>query len=280
MTKMAITGQQEIEIHRYRFIKGGKIETHKRSLWSFDLDLTFQYGHYVSGFNAPMFPDVLNQLRNHFQNEHVDVLTVPHVGRVLTIITEWNERIDGASIAGAEVSAKFLEHGTTAFGENELTSINSLSYSSKIESLRRAVNKLPRKPGLLDQILEAAGQILAIRDQALLRLDLISARIASFRGLVDEADRTLSELDNPDNFAIIHELLALLAATYDLIARPQAAIIRPKTYVVDQTSTIMEVADHIYGDPSRSRDLLQLNQFDDAMAIKAGTRVIYLPDSL
>ena len=53
-----------------------------------------------------------------------------------------------------------------------------------------------------------------------------------------------------------------------------------QTHVVEQTSTMQEVAIAIYGDVERSGDLSVLNgsRVDDPLRVRAGTEILYYPE--
>lgn len=280
MISLSISGERAIEIHKYRFTAGGKIEDHKRSLWAFTVEATFQTGHRVAGFDRAMFPDALNILRGFFQNGSIGPLTIPHIGQVFVITREWSESTTGVSTTGANVTARFLEYGSSAFDQNRLQDIASVSFDSKLSKLAEQVRALPDPLGLFDQIFDAANQIIALRDQTLAQFDLAAARIDSLTGLLIEADRTIELFDDPTHFILLEAFQDLWAATVDLVSSPQARVVRPRKFVVDETMTVMEVSQRVYGSNDRARDILELNQFDDAMRIPAGTTVLYLPDEI
>lgn len=273
---LAIRGEQQIEIHRYRFLAGGRLEIHKRNLWSFHIKSTFQAKH-RSSLGHPMFPDVLNGLRGFYQNSQIGTLLIPHIGNILVIIKDWDEKISGSVIGGADLDITFLEHGTHSFGGTGANPTNALDYKNKVAAVKEAAKAIPKK-NILAQIFAAADKIIGFRDQIFLNYELMAAGVESLTMLIREADRTLEFLNDPENYQLVVALIDLWTAATDLVTSPEAKIVKPRVYIVDVRMSVMEVAQRIYGDNNRARDLLELNQFEDAMRIPAGTKVLYVPD--
>lgn len=284
-TSMSITSGSRMSTHEYRWIKGGVDEDHGRTLYDFSVDAVF---HDDKRFSPPLFPDALDSLRGHFNARTVGVLVVPHIGRVKCRIKDWSETLDGGNRSGATAKIVFREHETNRFINATATKVSASSYQNSLDSWALAAENLRRDfelslipesdADLFDQITAAANSVLAFRDQGSLVGELIGSKIQSLVNLFYEAESTVS-FNNPMNYDAIFAMKDLWAATVGLIESPATGSSEPRVYTTERTMSVMDIADRVHGSTEYANEILGLNNFQDAMAVPAGTRVIYLPIS-
>jgi len=289
-TRLGISSNGRISIHEYRWIKGGNIEDHGRGLYTFRVAATFTND---TRFKPLLFPDQLAQLRALYDARTVGSLVLPDIGRVLCRITEWDEDQDYANRNSAVANISFLEDEGNRFLPAAISAATKAGFYDACQKWIALVDaKRPANPedllradivepeakafDLFNQISEAGNSILAIRDQANLLSELLASKVMTITGLFEDANRTRF-FDNPMNFELLYALKELWAATIALAQLDPVEGGTLRKYRVTRVSTITQVAAAIYaGDTSKSRDLLGLNDFADAMAIPAGTEVTYL----
>lgn len=278
MKSLSIQGNQEIEIHRYRFIAGGRLEVHKRNLWKFGISATFQSG-YVSVDGLQHFPEVASLLRSYFQSNRVGVLTIPHIGKINAIIDSWDETFNAASPFGIDVNISFLEYGTSSFDPVSVTR-NTATFKSNARLLRKLAASRPKQPSLLKQLFDTADKIIGFRDQISMNAELLSSAVDSLKNLIIDLDRTWEDLQDVENWPLVVALNDLWIVADDLVSSPESKVVQPRYFVADEKMSVTDAAYRIYGDKSRARDLLELNQFNDAMMIPPGKKILYIPDSI
>jgi prophage DNA circulation protein len=290
-TRLGIGSDCRVAIHEYRFVKGGSIEDHGRGLYTFRMNATFTND---PRYRPALYPDQLSQLRALYDSRKIGTLVLPDIGRVLCRIVQCDSEQEFRNPNSADVSIAFLED----LGNRFLPVVTSAAtqagfqdsaqkWASLVDSKRPEQYESTASPDvqsqqkrafdLFDQLTNAANAIIGIRDQIQLQNELLAAKIQGFRSLLEEVDHALW-LNDPMNFEFVYALKDLWAATLALANEPQQQGQQglPRTYKVQRTSTVTQISAAIYGDTSRARDLLGLNDFPDAMAIPAGTDVLYL----
>jgi prophage DNA circulation protein len=291
-TRLSISSNGRISIHEYRWIRGGKIEDHGRGLYSFRVNATFTTD---PRYRPALYPDTVSQLRALYESRKVGTLALPDIGRVLCRISEWDQdqQFPGGRPTSAEVSLSFLEDDGNRFLPVTTTQATQAGFADATAKWTKFVSDNHPDPAfapvdlkglqkkkafdVFDQISAVANAILGIRDQLNLASELLASKIDSLTNLLEEADRG-AWLNDPMNFEFVYALKALWSATLQL-ANDKPAGTEIRTYRVTRTSSVSQVSYAIYGDTTRARDLLGLNDFPDAMAIPAGTSVTYLQEA-
>ncbi len=290
-TRQSISSSAKMTVHEYRWRQGGTAEDHGRGLYTFRYSCLFTND---KRFSPPLYPDALNALRRLYELRAVGTLELPDIGRVPCRLIEWSEDQQGGFATSAEASLAFLEEDGhrflgAAIDPSKVQTLRTATdkWTAVVESKRpaQAVTPVPdirsseaRAFDLFDQITEAANTLIAFRDQQQLFGELLQTKIDGMLSLFRDADRAMW-LDDPDNWEVVYAMKELWAATIEAGKTPQDDRGEPRVHLVQQTSTVMQVSNEIYGSTARAGDLLALNNFREAMAIPAGTRVIYLPEA-
>jgi len=271
---MSLRSRARSVIHRYRRKPAGPAEDHGRENYVISFDCEF---HDDAGYDPPLFPDTLDALRSLYNRRAVGLLMIPHIGEVQAKIDEWDESLRGNIVSGGRARIGFTEteigfQGVLA-NNVDASSLQALSadWDARVEELDP-----DDRVDIFDAISDAADQVLAVRDQILLHGELAQSRVQLLLNLIQQADYTVSLFQDADNWELLYSMKALKVAAQDLLTRPAYEQGQPAHHIVERKSTVMDVAVKIYGDANRSADLLALNVFPDAMAIPAGTRVLYL----
>jgi len=274
---MSLGSRARTVIHRYLRKPAGPSEDHGRDNYKFTFDCQF---HDDARYSPPLFPDTVNALRTHYNKRTVGILVLPHIGRVRVKIDEWDETYKGDIVSGGAARIGFTEQDD-GFLSVTNTRVDATSLQSQAADFQAKVDELDPddRVDIFDAINSVAGEIFAVRDAILLHGELAQSKVTNLINLIREADRTVALFQSPDNWELLYSMKYLLIAAQDLLTRPGNETGAPAYYTVERTSTITEVATIIYGTPDRSADLLSLNVFPDAMAITAGTKVLYLRPS-
>jgi hypothetical protein len=102
--------------------------------------------------------------------------------------------------------------------------------------------------------------------------------------LAQQADRVMNACATLEALALFNDPMnwPVLDAVHDVWASANAVSLdvlaqsRPmESFFVPRTMTVLEVSIAVYGDTTHALELLQLNAFNDALAIPPGTIVIY-----
>lgn len=290
-----IRATRRLAHHYYRWISAASNEDQGRTLYTFQLNATFQDD---PRFRPPLFPDTLNALREHFNAGTVGTLVIPHIGPVLCRISSWDESGSGAMTGGFNVNIGFVEEEGNRFLPVS-TAVNASALEASSAALKAVrAEVLPDPPvqdnapaellpdnesrarDLFDVITGAADQITGLRDQSLLHGELVESKLALLTGKCREAVQSLRWLADPMNHGALAAVYDVWAAATDMVSSPaNSEAIRPKVFIVDRQMTIMQVSQRIYSTTDRGGDILGLNDIPDAMAIPAGTQLRYLPEA-
>jgi hypothetical protein len=268
-------GSARVHTHEYKKVIGGRNEKSGRKLYESRISAAFHQTGALKG--APAWPDNLHAIREMFEREESAILVLPTIGNVNAVIVDFESTYTAKIRSGEDAQLTFLEDEDNTF--QDIIPIDDVrDIAGKAVKLEQLTAALPSKPNVFDQINNAVNQVLAYRDQFRLYGSLVASKIANLALILEEADRTLELLNDPVNWEITEALQQLWAATINLTQSPGNQVVPARKFTVTRRSTVAQVSSNIFGDASRARDLLALNFFEDALAIPAGTEVLYIPD--
>ena len=169
----------------------------------------------------------------------------------------------------------FIEIADSAFSTESLVQVQSTSFADKAISFKEFSGKLPFKPSIFAQIQDLANQIQSILDFPELAFSLLSSKITQLTSIIDRADTSLQELQNPENFRLAESLRDLWFATESLkTTLLQGATLQ--VYITPAVMTLQDIAAAVYGSTVKSSELLDLNAIDDVFTVPANTKIKYL----
>lgn len=267
-TKIGIHGGLNYHLHTYLHRPGGEIESLGRKPYEFTFTCEF---HSTMRIWAHAYPELLAQLVNLFETEVTASLVVPNVGTVQAKAIKWPRSLSTKIRSGESVEFVFLEDSQTQL----VTSVQAFSMAAvpiQAAVLSAAVSAQGLDPSLLDDLMNAVAALTAIQDQA----ELMGAILSQRAEQVMNACAVLESLvlfNDPMNWPVLDALRDVWASAnaVDLDALQEALPI--DTFFVPRTMTVSEVSIAVYSDTTHAMELLQLNAFDDALAIPPGAIV-------
>ncbi len=261
-------------IHEYPHQAGGDPEKLGRKLYEVRVKPVLQAGLLPPKY-ADLFPGRMRELRRMFEDEESNDLVIPSVGKMLAYCEEWEEHHSAKIISGPEsVNWVFFEDPSARFSLASVVLTNALK--SRLSEWTIEADKLPVTPSIFDKILDAALQLLSMKDQSDLYGSLILAKADGLISLIQQADTQLGDLLDPDNIGLVSTLHRLLVSAIDLGRDVASKGHSLEVYTVAATMSIAQVSSAIYkGDTSKAMELLQNNNVDDPLAIPAGTKLVY-----
>lgn len=274
--RVEVTGALRHHVHEYPHTPGGEQEDLGRRLYSIRMTALF---HATFKRYPGLYPQRLDQLRGRFEVGKRAELVIPTIGAIQARAVSWRTVMDAKARSGEEAEIELLEVQTGPFLISALAKALPGDIQTSLDDFDLEAAKLPYQPDIFDAIRDAANAILALKDQAELYGLLLESKLLGLAALCAEADRALDILQSPQWDRMLDALHELWAQASELAKNVTGKRVEPRFYVVPSVMAVGQVSTAIFGDATRAVELLQLNDLDDAFAIKAGTRVRYMPEA-
>lgn len=297
---MSVRGALNHHVHVYPHAAGGAFENLERKLY--EIRMTCPFLQRLAKYPG-LWPTKLATLRTQFETGEAGRLTIPTVGTITARCLSWPEEMDAKIQSGVMVELEFIED------QSQLNLVETLiaTASANVEDaasayadvladykadatagfppsassatvLSAAQKSTLLSLDLLDTISSVANDVFALKDQADLESSIFIAKIDRLSAIIQEADRTVVELQKPERYSLLDALRNLWTANRQLQKDLQGRSSPLETFIVPMTMSVTDVSAAIYGDNSHAVELMQLNALDDPLSIPAGTRVkYYLP---
>jgi prophage DNA circulation protein len=269
-TKIAIHGALDYHLHKFLHRPGGQIESLGRKPYEFTFSSVFDANMRAW---AQAYPELLTALINVFESEVTAALVVPNVGTVRAKAIKWPRSLSARIRSGESVEFVFLEDSQSQ-NVASLTTFSMGAVPIQAAVLSNAMTAAGLDTSLLSTLLSAVTALTALRDQA----ELMGAIIAQKCAQVMNACATLESLatfNDPMNWPVLDAIHDVWASANAVNQDALQASLPLESYFVPATMTVSELSIAIYGNTSYALQLLQLNAFDDALAIPAGSIVVY-----
>jgi prophage DNA circulation protein len=280
-TEVSIQGGQRSHIHEYPHTDGGDLEKMGRKLYMIRVSAWF---HELTGIAAQNYPDLwpsgLRQLRALLESGETKDLVVPTIGTIRAFPTSWTQKFVAASaLDGEKVDLEFCEDQEGAFGDVE-AEFAAASVSTALDQLNEAAalmefRGIARIPNIFEQINDAVGSFVALKDQAQAQSTLISDKIESIKSLCQQVESVVDFAGTAPTVGVETAVRNLWNAANDVAQNLVAPATKTLVFLVPSKMTVQEVSQRLYGKTDRVADLLKLNAFPNAFAIPAGTQVLY-----
>jgi hypothetical protein len=283
---ISIKGALRHHVHEYLHRPGAEIESLGRRPYIFGFDCEF---HNVAMSWPDLYPSRLSQLVSLCESEQTFPLMVPNLGREIQVkAIAWDRTLLASVRSGESVRFEFIEDSSERYTADKLISFTQASAPTQFEAV---VFEVERVPGVdfdtmdyLSALAEEVEKWLAVVDLATATPGFIHASVESLFTRCQDLARAPA-LQTAQAWPALAATLSLWGTIAKLrnesldAARPLAGYTtaRDRMSVIDVSMVLFD------GDPSHTMELLQLNDFDDAMAIRVGTNVRYLaplPSSL
>jgi hypothetical protein len=187
----------------------------------------------------------------------------------------WSLKLRGQITSGGKATFVFAEHSK----RDHL--FDAVERAGKIQAMETRLDVLHTerlnvlKNNIFDDIDEAINVVLSVRDTVEAYDILIRAKIERLQWLFQEADDTVEELRDPENWAIYNAFLSLWETIVDLGNDITGKSIPLGYYTTPHVMTIHDLSAAIFGDATHTGDLRALNDIPDELEIRAGTRITY-----
>lgn len=280
---VSVKGGIRHAIHEFPHSPGGEIE--KMGRRPYVITFTAQM-HDVPGSNMEKeypdaYPTNLRRLREKFEKELTGDCVVPTVGTIKAVATSWTQTFEAHVGSGETFSLEFIEDqdaATLAASVDELGGAVAMFEASDelFAQQELAKLKLAATAGLFQKINDAVTAVQGVIGQADAYSRLVEGKIQAVVNLCAFADSTLAELQDPSNHLVVTALKDLWLASTQLAENVIESRVAIREWVTPKIMTVGQIASNRYGSTERTVDILQLNAFDDAFAIPAGTVVRYL----
>ena len=270
--EIEIRGGLRDHVHEYPHNPGGTPEKLGRKLYEVELVGLF---HDTFAKYPNLYPDGLNALQSHFDDELTADLIVPTVGTIKAYAFQWRRRATGRQRSGERVTLVFREDqpadGLDAF---VATATGPGGWDGLCQNLALKLDDLPSTDSLFDSITNAMNALLSVKDTADRYGGLLAAKLDALVSLCAQVDQ-LAVMKDPTNWSTasaLRDVWAAAKSAQDDLSNKRSSI---RHFITPTVMPIGEVARAIYGDGSRQIELLQLNPIDDAFAIPRGTDIRY-----
>lgn len=266
-------------VHQHVYLKtpGAALEKMCRTPYRVDMEIEFDTD--IQGYGS-LWPNTLASLRALFEQGVTAPLVVPTVGSFPCVITEWEQVNESRLRSGEHVHITLEEDNTVAFLAAALAGVSSASVESTNEGFVAVSRTIEPRPDIFDDIQEAVNDVLGFVDQVQLKQNLLAAKIEGLAALIQSADRTVQQLQDPSNFPVVYALQDLLLSTIELLEDITQQQGEARVYTVPMTMSVGAISFAIYGDTSHFDELVSNNRIDDPFAVPAGTALIYFTGGL
>lgn len=264
-----VKGSLRHHVHEYLKAPGGDVEELARRLYQ----ITMRAAFHDTFAKWPRLYESLGKLMALFETGGTYPLHIPTIGTIGAKCINWDRRLVARVKSGETAEFVFLEHQDTAFLVDKLLVPSADSLRGKLQDFLIVIEEEELDTSLFDALKDAANSVLAVADQAEMMSNLVEAKLSGFTDLCAEVDARVQQLNEPEHHRVLeafHELWSAAAA----LTRDVLKLGRPlDTFIVPAPMAITQACAAIYGNTARAVELLKLNDLDDALAIRPGTKI-------
>lgn len=283
-------------VHVFPHADGGAPEKLGRKLYEITLSAIFDEG---LGLTYPeLYPLTLWQLRMLFERSTTADLVLPNLGTIKAYCRDWPQSWKAGVRSGERAQLTFVEdpqvtalfnHGQVDLDsfETMLGDLDDFNVRAQQSADRLAAQQQSTVPGgaldltqcslvdpdLVSQMASVFGEIAALRGSAELALTLLEQKVAALAQYASQIEGTVT---SPFDYELLYVMQDMVAASVAFRDNKVASLGSIKTYVTPRRMTAMEIASAIYGDSSRTMDVLDLNPITDAFNVPPNTAIHYI----
>lgn len=278
-----VKGSIRHHVHEYPHAVGGNQEPLGRRLYEFSF--TSDFDEAMNGLFPALYPKTLVELFAIFGEQRAAPLEVPGVGTFTARCVDWDARKVSRIRSGEKLTFRFLEVLDVIVVDQsavvEAMPQEVKAFRAEVQRLRDAARgALPAQAVPTDIDLADVERLVGLVTA------LVSAKSSSSLSLVPASRAVMSLSTRIDarpylRFARAHaavESLHRIAASANATRRDAERRSKPLAlFITQRRMSIIEVAAALYGDTSRTRELMRLNELDDALSISSGTAISHYP---
>jgi hypothetical protein len=281
-----VRGSDRHHVHEYPHTHGGVQEPLGRRLYEFDF--TCDFDESMSGVFPALYPRTVVELFAVFGEERVADLVVPGIGTFSARCINWEARKVAKIRSGEKLTFKFLEVLDVIIVDPSAVAIPSLpAEAATVYTLVRALQAAPLgalPPAARPTPIDVAN---AEKFQALVNA-FVAADSANDFAALGAAQGVLTFGQKMDGapylryaraFGIVESIHRIAAAANSSRKDIQKKSRPVLAYTTTRRTSITEVSTTLFGNTSHTRELMLMNDLDDALHIRPGTRInYYQPD--
>lgn len=273
--KIRVRGGMRDHEHIYPHSPGAGCELLGRELYKIEIVPVFD-ARMLSPKYRNLWPAGLKKIRDKFEAGERSGCSIPTVGVIRCYAKNWEQEFDAVrSLSGEDVLWNLTEDSENLRLSSSAVNIGN-GFDIAAKNLGAFVSAMPKKStNLWDLVMKAIDSVLAYRDQYELYASLIEAKLLAILSMLDTIDNIADELKDPSSWALLealHQVWQQARAFYQ--DQKQMGLVT-KWYTTKVLMSSMQLAIVLFGDTTKSSELLALNGFVDPFAIPAGTRVRY-----
>lgn len=291
--RMSVKGALRHHVHEYPHSPGGAFENLERKLY--EVRMTCPFMQRFAAYPG-LWPGRLSQLRTIFETGAAGALVIPTIGTIQARCVSWPEEMDAKIQSGVMVELEFIEDQSQANLVESLIQVAEANVATSVAAYNAALAKFRednasadaatvlaagiragKSPNILDVVSDVANAVFGLKDQVEFQAGLLEAKVLRLDAVIREADATVVSLQHPENFKLFDALRQLWASSQQLAKDLKGTRSDFQIFTVPMAMSVGDISARIYGDNSRAVELMQINAFDDAMNIPAGSQVKYYP---
>lgn len=277
VNEIQILGQARLYTHEYPHADGGNIEPLGRKPYRIRMRMTFDENDF---YYPNAYPTTLDTLRFLAESGTSSKLVIPNVGTIQAFCPNWVQTWRAMVRSGETADYEFIEDQRATLKQVFFTGISSATSmqqkTSDLLAQKPTLDALNVDSSLLTKVLNAANDVIAIRDRADLTATIAADKIASLNNALGSLDDALT---TPYAVDVIEALKQLWQTNIDFSQDVTSTLLPPSTWLVTVEMGIADISRNLYGDTEHQIDLLAWNDLADAYAVPAGTPIRYLPNA-
>lgn len=269
-----------VHVHEYSHVPGGSVEKLGRGLIKVTVRAPFE--DRFNGFPG-LYPDGLTQIANWAMNQATLPFVHPSGGSFPATIVNFDQQKTGKILSGEKLTLEFLEDQAAAFALNNITSSTNAglspaadNFASSIAANKASLQYSPGDLSLIDAINSTVNSILGYKDTAELVGNRYGAMVSRLIGQMSQLDNAIS-MQDARAWPVVSALRVLQGQAIQIQKDLQSQQMTLKTFIVPQTTSILQICVNLYGDASRQTELLANNNLTSPMRVPAGTPILYYP---
>lgn len=266
---VTVTGGMRHQVHEYPHQPAGESEKLGRKLYRIEMEVEFS-----TNFRAypTAWPNDLSDLRDRFEQGVTSELVIPTIGTIKAFAIDWTQTAKAGRADGETCRFVFLEDEAEALLTDQVAQTQFQYIPAALEALVLAAEEV----GLGDAVQSIenfAGDVAAVADGVQLQADAVASKVDQLTGACQLLDETLKDLDEPPHHKVGEALRNLTVASITLGENVMRRANPVSVFTTTATMAASDIARLLYGDTSRTVEILKLNPIRDAFSIPANTQL-------
>lgn len=277
VSDMTVTCSLRDHVHIYPHAPGGQPEKLGRNLYEFRMSAPM---HDTFPKYPQLWPETLARLRFIFESGNTYDLVVPTIGTIKAYCTGWSEKMTSKKRSGVDAEFTFREDSNELYLLNEIIESRTAATFAARTNFRAQVTNAEIKEDTFDKITAAVATLEKFKGRFEQDASVVAYKAQSVVSLCQRA-AALPVLDNPEHFGVLNALRDVHYSALRLLLDAGKGGKKIIPFVVPGTMSVSLVSKRLYGDTTRSLEIMRLNAIPDALSIPGGTSLrVYAPDPL